>query len=407
MNKTLLLIICAAAILMTACGGDTQPATQATAVPTSAAAAASPAGPVPVRPVILMNVLGEAYDGLLGAYCWLQAANDIRCEPDPLDMMPDNTVPVLSGDVLSFAIQGDAGPPSAFYATLIDDRDADGDPVMIDFDSPDDATYTVDLDPGTHRLNVVAEYEEVGGDNTFVTTIFSIDVATSVAAVPTPRPSATGRPTTAPTTDETKPTDAPAQITTAATEAMTEEIEATTEVAVTDMATRVAPTSLPTTMPTIQPTSVPTTLPAQSPPPSPIPPATTAPASGGELAASPPEVLVINGGRQFLPSATRFCYRDAGGREVCVDAPASADSERVLVGNNSTIRIDSAGDGPLSMVFILGSSDQSEEFQRVEMPGSNVALFTISGEPGNYTLTIDTVWPEGTATYYFRLQIVG
>ncbi len=395
MKRSLVVILSAVVISLAACGGEAGPAAQP-----SAQTPATTAGPIPARPIIRMSALGEEHDGLLGAYCWLQAANDIRCEPDPLDLQPDTTVAVERGDVLTFTIQSDSGLPGSFYATLLDDRDADGDPVVVDFGATASADYTIALDPGVHRFSVVAEYPDVGGDNSFVTTIFAIEVPTAVAAVPTPRPTATTPPTAAP------------GVTVTATEVLAPSPKAPTEVPTT-IPTPVLPTEAPTEVPTEVPTQMPATEPpptAALPTPITVPPSavpTSAPAPGVDFAQNPPAMVVVNGGRRFLPSGTQYCYRDASGREVCVDAPASPESERILVASGDTIRLDAEGTGPFSMTITLSSSDRSQEFQRVELPGSNISLYTIVGNPGNYVLVIDTVWPEGTATYYFRLQIVG
>jgi hypothetical protein len=385
MNKSRLLIFSAAVIILAACGGGAQPAAQ----PTVATPAAG-AGAIPARPVIRMSALGEEYDGLPGAYCWLQAPNDIRCEPAPLNPEPDTAVSVALGDVLTFTIEDGPGLPGAFYATLLGEEDADGDPLVINLGSANSAEYTVNnLNPGTHRFSVVAEYPDVGGDNSFVTSIFAVEVPTSVVAAVTPRPTATTPPT--PVVAATgEPTEAQLQ----PTKAETEETLPTAE-----------PTEVPTAVPTLPPSPT-VVLPTPTTAPPPVLPTNT-PASNVGVAENPPAVAVINGGRQFLPDGTRYCYRDANEREVCVDAPASGAAERILVGPNTTLRIDAEGSGPYSMVISLYNSDLSQQLQRQDLPGSNVSLYTVIGEPGNYVLVIDTVWPESTATYYFRLQIVG
>ncbi|MBN1963003.1 MAG: hypothetical protein JW910_00050, partial [Anaerolineae bacterium] len=78
--KKALLLLCLAGfgVILAACGGTATPAAQ------QGTPAADTA--VPARPVIQMSMMGEDYAGMPGAYCWLQAADDIRCEPDPLDM---------------------------------------------------------------------------------------------------------------------------------------------------------------------------------------------------------------------------------------------------------------------------------------------------------------------------------
>ena len=89
------------------------------------------------------------------------------------------------------------------------------------------------------------------------------------------------------------------------------------------------------------------------------------------------------------------------------DQPVSPSAEHIQINSGDTIRIDAAGVGPLALRVILASTDLNQQFQRADLPGGPVSLQAFSGSPGSYILVIETTWPQGRATYYFRLQIVG
>ncbi len=396
MKKALLSILIGVMFILAACDGPAPAAT-----PPSAETPTASEEPVPGRPAIRLSAMGEVYEGLPGAYCWLQAPNDIRCEPDPLVMEPEQTIQVAPGDTITLMVDSEVGPPAEFYATFLDDEDPDGDPIVQDFGSTTMAEYTVNLDPGVHRIDVVAEFPEVEGENSFVTTIFALEVPAGVAVQITPRPTATTLPPTpAPAeTEEPKPeTPAP----------LVETPTMTLQVLTPEIATQAASPS--PTPPLAEPsnTPAPAAPTATSAPPTPIPTPGVM-VEAGELAAAPPEVIVINGGRRFMPTGLQYCYREAEGGEVCVDQPISPEGERILLNSGDTLRIDAAQGGPPAMAVTLRSTDLSQEYQRTELTGNATAisLHTITGAPGNYTLVVEADWPQGTATYYFRLQIMG
>jgi hypothetical protein len=379
MKKLHLFLLIGLVLALAACGGNAEPTTdqEAAGAPTNTTEPVQ----IPARPVIHLTAQDRTYNGLQGAYCWLQAANDIRCEPDPLNMAPADSVPVESGETLTFTVDGETGSPAAFYATLLDDKNTEGNPIVVDFGSSTSADYVVALEPGTHRLSVVAEYPEVGGDNTFVTTIFAVTVPEAVVEVPTETPTQVPEATEAPTEEPViEPTKAPIV---AATATLAPTVTPPPPVLPTTAPQGTLPTALPTAAP-------PTALPVEA---------------GGE--AAPPAVVVINGGQTFLPAGTEYCYSAAGVGETCAETPVSPESEYILVNNGDTLRIDAADGGPETMIISLHSNDLTTEFQRVTIPGNAVSLHTISGTPGNYVLQIEAVWPGGEATYYFRLQIVG
>ena len=105
-----------------------------------------------------------------------------------------------------------------------------------------------------------------------------------------------------------------------------------------------------------------------------------------------------------MPSGTEYCV-EQGGTEVCSEIPGSARSMRIQVKDGDTVRIDAIEGVPTSLRFALKSNDLSQEFDSAEIPGNTLSLYAVEGETGSYVLAISAEWPDGTATYYFRVQI--
>jgi len=408
------LILCAA-LLLAACT-TTAPATDT--APDAQVNANTPAAmeTIPPRPEIEMLTGGQTVMGLSGAYCWLQATNDIRCEPDPLNLEPAQAVEVAPGDTLTFSLQGQSSIPGAFYAVLLDDADG-AEPPRVEFGAVTSADYEVDLGPGVHRFDVVAEFPDISGDNSFVSYVFAVEVPEGVVEAPTEAPTemATEEPTLM-----ASPTEQPATVT--PTEAVTEAETAVTpmeaateaetavaakptegaEIEVSEEPTEVMASSTPEPSPTVPPTP---TL-AATEPPSPTPPPTATPQTVPEFGADIPSVVVVNGGQTYVASGAQICPPDAQGEADCISQPASPDSERIQVANGDTLRIDLAGDGPSSLSVALNNNSLTAEINRLELPGSAIVLYTIDAPAGNYVLVVTAVWPDtGVATYFFRLQI--
>ncbi len=377
MKKTVSVILLSALLVMVACTTAPPPAEQT-------AGTGATLAPVPARPAIRLSTGETVTDGLAGAYCWLQAANDIRCEPDPLDTQPEDVLSVSQGDIVTFTIDSELGPPAHLYIRLLDDLDAGGAPTEIELPAPPPASldYQVDLEPGAHRLALVAEYPILEGEMGFVSSIFALDVAGAVAAAPTE--TAIIEPTEPPTqlpalekptaTPEPSPTEPP-------------EPTATTPVEVQPTATALPPTAEPATAtPTL--------------PPTPLPP-TPAP----QVAA--PEVVIVRGRTVLQPYSVSFCTISQDGARSCSDFSTAGEGASMEVTSGDTLRIDSAAGGPLSMTFTLLNSARTRELGRLQIPGNPIALYDVVAAPGSYILRVETEWPGATATYEFRLDVTG
>ncbi len=400
MKKTVLFLL--VTLLLAACTmAAPQPeATQEPAVAQDAQPTPSTSASFAPRPTIQMVIGDETIAGVPAAYCWLEATNDIVCQPDPDDLTTGETTTIAAGDSLTFTVQGGAGAPAAFYANLLDE-DTGGEPTRIDFGAVNSAQYAADLTPGVHHLAVIAEYPLASGDTPFVSVVFAVEVPQEMAAIPTIEASATHAPATArPTaTRELKPTEASAALSSPLPEATTAAPTKAPTEGVTETPTETPPTQPPSPTPPPQPTLRPT-----EPQPTALP--TTAPTEGPGSAEDVPEVIAVNGGQNYVPSAVRFCPQGTT-EDACIDLPATAESERILVANGDTIRVDLASPGPSSLSLALANNSLTQEINRTELAGSTIALYTVSGDPGNYILVVSAQWPEGLATYYFRLQIQG
>ncbi len=361
----------------------------------------APAGEIPGRPTIQMNADSTAYDGLAGAYCWFQTANDIQCEPGPPDLAPEDVASVMPGDVLTFTVGGDSAP-SRVTATLLDTLDDAGQPVEINLGSETAADYEVDLDAGLQRISVVAEFNATESDTNFITTIFAVDVGAALALEPTEMP--TGVP---PAASDTPP----------ATAIPTEEqaaVEEPTEVPATTLPPTLPPTTAPTTVPTdtpptLRPTLPPTAVPPTAPPPTAIPPSPVpspaAPAAAESyLADIVPEVVIVKGDNRYEPAGVEFCVADS---EDCQTLTGRAPDAQITLAQGDTVRIDLAEGGPTRMAFLLTDTAQTRVLDEIALRGNTVGLYTVTAGPGTYLLLIRTEWPDALATYYFRLQITG
>ncbi|NPV67921.1 MAG: hypothetical protein HPY64_12310 [Anaerolineae bacterium] len=372
MKKTISVILLSTLFVMAACTTAPPPAEQT-------AGTGATLAPVPARPAIQLSKGETVTNGLAGAYCWLQAANDIRCEPDPLNMQPEDALAVSQGDIVTFTIDSELGPPAHLYIRLLDDLDTGGAPTEIELPAPPPASldYQVDLEPGTHRLALVAEYPILEGEIGFVSTIFALDVAGAVAAAPTQ--TAVIEPTellTQPPTLE-KPTATPEPSPTEPSEPT-----ATTAVEVQPTATALPPTAEPAT-------ATPALLPTAAP----------------QVAA--PEVVIVRGRTILQPYSVSFCTIGQDGAQTCSDFSTAGQGAALEVTSGDTLRIDSAAGGPLSMTFTLLSSARNRELGRLQVPGNPIALYDVIAEPDSYILRVETEWPGATATYEFRLDVTG
>lgn len=384
MKRVSLLVLLSAVLVLTACTAETGAPGQAPLGDDAENMAA-----VPGRPTIQMTVGDTVYDGLASAFCWFQAANDIKCEPGPLNPEPSEVISVNPGDMVTFAVGSETDIPTRLTVTLLDDIGMSGDPQVIELENALAADFTINLDTGPHRLSVVAEFSATESDINFVTSVFAVEVAAALAMEPTTEP-ATDQPAATDLPTE-EPTEAPTEEPTAAATATS----LPTEVPATDAPTALPPTAVPTTVP-------PTRAPSATPAPRPTSTPTSAPVQAPALSA--PQVVIVKGDDRYTPSSVEVCS-SAGEDCTTISNAESAPAVSLLQGD--TVRVDSADGGPASMIFTVTSLSGTQVLDRVDIPGNPVALYTATTAPGSYLLKLETVWPSTSVTYYFRLEITG
>jgi hypothetical protein len=142
---------------------------------------------VVARPVVRLQVGEQTYSENVYSYCWPESADNLDCTIDSIaHLQPLRTVSVTKGDVVRFVIQGEAGPPDKFTATLLD-----GPGGVQDFGIATEGVYHVELQDDLYRVQVDAEYSDVEGKPAYVSYVFGLQVAGIVIPTPTPPPTDT------------------------------------------------------------------------------------------------------------------------------------------------------------------------------------------------------------------------
>ncbi|WP_119072462.1 hypothetical protein [Aggregatilinea lenta] len=203
---------------------------------------------VPERPSVVLKAGDQTYEEPVYSYCWPESDDNLDCAINDSQLtQPSAIADIEPGQEILFQIVGDASTPTSMTATLLD-----GPGGVQDLGVSTEAAYSPVLDPGLYRVQVDVQYDDVEGQQAYVSYIFGLNVGgQAVAAAPTGTMEATEAATEAPTIEVTPaPTLTPLPAEPMATAAMTEaaplmteeaplatEIAAATEmVAVTEMA---------------------------------------------------------------------------------------------------------------------------------------------------------------------------
>jgi hypothetical protein len=182
-----LMLLGALALALSACGGE-EPDTVA-------------------RPVVRLQVNDQLFEENTYSYCWPESADNLECDLDAVALVqPLRNVPVGEGDAVQFVLDGGAGAPSRFTATLLGFDD------VRDLGTGTVAEYPIALEDNLYRVRVDAEYDDVEGHPAYVSYVFGLAVAGVVAPTPTPMPLPTETPLPTPTLAPTltpQPTSTP------------------------------------------------------------------------------------------------------------------------------------------------------------------------------------------------------
>ena len=370
------------------------------------------------RPVIRAEVNGATVEGLAGSYCWPQPAPSAQCdlvdEPQPTE-----SIAVTEGTSLQFLVDPASPAPAAWRAILLDDKGLDGNPRQIDLN---DGTFMVEgLTPGLHRLVAEVIYTGEDADNQpFVDYVFLLQVGEAVAMA---TEAATMEATPEVAVPPLVPTDtpsAPIETVEATLETTPEDtaeapVDTTPEPPVTDEATveTSQPVSTAEDAPTIIPSPTSAPLPTEAPtatvvPPTVVPLATEQPtlaplATEAAAPSTAPAQAVIVGGRSYDPIAVNTCL--LGGTEPCTSRPYNAAAERIFAAPGDTAQVVFKGPRPTAITVSVLSADGITLINKQPLPPDNLVLYTLQDMPGNFVLSVEIVWPQGKATYFYRLTI--
>lgn len=386
-----------------------------TAAPTAPATAQTTA----VKPVIHAQLNGSPLDGTASSYCWPQPGqNPCVLVGDP---QPSSFTPVKPGDLITFSVDPGADAPATFIGQLLDDPDASGSPTQIDLTNSK-GLYSIDptLPSGSQRIEVQVSYPPApDGSQNYVAYVFGLEVpnssiaangtgtaaasASAIAAVPT-EVTATAISSTANTQESTSSgsatsakeptntgTSVPAKATT---QTPTATVPPTMTVAPT--ATPIPPTNTPTAIP---PTDTPTEVPSP-----------TAVPGISVLTSSPngivPTLSLLVGGKTFNPVAITAVLQDSSGALITVTRPLDTSTPFVIATAGSDAQVQFSGPQPVSELITLLSADASKVIVQQPITAPNtLILYTLPAKAGLYALYVAVQWPQGQATYIFRLQI--
>ncbi len=415
--------LCLVLILaLTACGGDDD-------------------SEVVERPVIRLQVGDQTFSENVYSYCWPESADNLACDMDSVALaQPIRNVPIGKDDDVRFVIQGDAGQPSEFTATLLDGPGGVQD--LSDFAG----AFDVQLQDNLYRVQVDARYDAVEGKPAYVSYVFGLEIAGIIVPTPTPvptdtptatpeptatlTPTATWTPTPAPTdTPEPVPTDTPAR--TAAPTVEPEETEAGAQAVVPGAETpgTSAPSASPpapeptteiaavaTAVPTVEIPAAATSTPVPEAVASPtaeateIPPVVTlvGPATTATPLPSAPALTLRFAGRDYSPAGYRFCPIGPSGEPVCVDlATENPFLGRIAFARGSAGQISIDGPRPTEVEIKYLTDTGIQTGQPEVRPGDNTILFIITPEAGSYIMAIRVTWGTNEVTYYFRVSVSG
>ncbi len=390
-------------------------------------------GRPPQAPIIRAQYEGALFDGVPGSACYPRPDDAPLCtfvdEP-----MPTSTINAREDKTIVFVIEPDQPAPQAFSVAFIDAAPPNAEPPTRDLLATNGELTLENLSPNRQRLLITAVYpDESGRGEFFVSYAFALQVLPRPTLTPTftATPTPTNTPTPTPTATATltnTPTVTPTSTKTP-TALPTETLEATapperspvfvitatsTPIKATPILEASSPTptlSLPA--PTLEASSPTPTLSlpapeptiATMPPPSPtpsalLPTATLAPLSDLGY----PSVQIVIGDVAFAPVALVGCLNLPSGQR-CLSTPLEAPITRVVGAAGSITQLQFNGVQPESVTANLFEADGVALLGSQALPLRPLPVYILPIEPGTYILGIEVAWPEGFATYFFRLVV--
>lgn len=394
-----------------------------------------------LKPTIQATLAGSPLPGVPGSYCWPQAGQPPCALVE--DVQPPSFVPAKAGDVITFSPIPAGAPLASLVATFLDDPQADGKPLQIDLTATQGA-YTVDaaLNSGAHRIEIDAAYPALAdGSQNYVAYIFGIQIggtavptsSSVIASVPTtaaatlPASSPVAQNATAISTDVTTAAGTPglsgsapassatslpsatrtATVTATNTPTLTDSPTATDTATATDTSTAtptltVTPSPTATSTDTSTATSTPTNTPTVTPS---ATPTSTGIALGNGL--NIPKLAFMVGDKSFEPVAVTASIQDATGALITVTRPIDATSTLAHAPVATLAQFTFSGPKPISELATLQSGDASLLIaQQIIQPATTIT-YALPQKAGLYTLSMAVQWPQGSATYIYRILITG
>jgi hypothetical protein len=167
-----------------------------------------------------------------------------------------------------------------------------------------------------------------------------------------------------------------------------------------DTATPLPPTATDTATPLPSPTLAPTFTPG-----GPILLPTNTPIGTPVMAGPAPLLTLLAQGVEYTPIAVSACVVDSAGQQTCVNQPLDAPRPVVVAAPGAVAQMTFNGPRPTAVVVNVFSGNGLTLQRTDRLPADNVALFVMPGLPGTYVLQFEVNWPDGTATYFYRLSL--
>ncbi len=376
----------------------------------------------PQPPIIRAQYEGVLFDGAAASACYPKPDNTPLCTfvDDP---NPTSVIGAREDKSITFVISPAQPAPQALSIAFIDAAPPNAEPPTRDLLATNGELRLENLSPNRQRVLITAVYpSDRGQGEFFVSYVFALQVLPRPTATPTftstPSPTATDTPTITPTftptftsTPSATPTrrlsptptvDAALLTPTQAPE--TPVLPETPSLAETPQP---SPTLLPEAAATLLPVDSPTPTPTPVitlPPPSPTPTPTPALALLTDLGY--PNVQLVIGDVAFTPIALVGCLNLPSGQR-CLSTPLEAPIARVVGAAGSIAQLEFVGAQPEAVVVNLFEPDGVVLIGSQVLPLSPIPVYILPIEAGTYVLSVEVIWLEGNATYFFRLVVSG
>ncbi|MFQ3536521.1 MAG: hypothetical protein SNJ58_11650 [Aggregatilineales bacterium] len=369
----------------------------------------------PQPPIIRAQYEGMLFDGVAGSACYPKPDNTPLCTfvDDP---NPTGVIGAREDKTVTFVISPAQPAPQALSIAFIDAAPPNAEPPTRDLLATNGELTLENLSPNRQRVLITAVYpSDRGQGEFFVSYVFALQVLPRPTATPTftstPSPTATDTPTITPTftptftstpsaTPTRRPSPTPTFDATLGAPTQAPETPVLPETPSLAETPQPSPTLLPEATATLLPVDSPTPLPTPSP--TPTSTATLVPLTDLGY----PNVQLLIGDVAFTPIALVGCLNLPSGQR-CLSTPLEAPITRVVSAAGSIAQLEFVGAQPEAVVVNLFESDGVVLIGSQVLPLSPIPVYILPIEAGTYVLSVEVIWLEGNATYFFRLVVSG